>query len=78
MRMREMPASTAELLGQAIRQSRRESGLTQREAAAYCNVSLPFLNEVEQGKPTARIGMVLEVCARFGIEIRAVLPAAPE
>ena len=76
--MRELDASNAELLGKAIRLSRKESGLTQREAAAYCNVSLPFLNEVEQGKPTARIGLVLEVCARFGIEIRAVLPAAPE
>lgn len=73
--MRESLATTSNQLGKLIRQIRKESGLTQREAAAYCNVSLPFLNEVEQGKATARIGMVLEVCARFGIELRARLPA---
>lgn len=30
---------------------------------------VPFLNQVEQGKPTAQIGKVLEVCRRLGIEI---------
>ncbi len=41
---------------------RKESGLTQRDAAGLCNVSLPFLNQVEQGKSTAQIGKVLDVC----------------
>ncbi|MFZ9735302.1 MAG: helix-turn-helix domain-containing protein [Burkholderiaceae bacterium] len=40
-------------LGEILRAIRKESGLTQRDAAALCNVSLPFLNELEQGKPTA-------------------------
>lgn len=38
------------------------------------NVSLPFLNQVEQGKSTAQIGKVLDVCQRFGIEIVFKLP----
>ncbi|MDO8891087.1 MAG: hypothetical protein Q7V00_04515 [Sulfurimicrobium sp.] len=38
------------------------------------NVSLPFLNQVEQGKRTAQIGKVLDVCLRFGIELILRLP----
>ena len=53
---------------------RKESGLTQRDAAGLCNVSLPFLNQVEQGKPTAQIGKVLAVCQRYGVEVAFRLP----
>ena len=42
------------------------------------NVSLPFLNQVEQGKPTAQIGKVLEVCRRHGVEVIFHLPAKPD
>ena len=61
-------------LGRIIRAIRRESGLTQRDAAALCNVSLPFLNGLERGKATAQIGKVLSVCQRFGIDVRLKLP----
>lgn len=37
--------------------------------------SMPFLNQIEQGKPTAQIGKVLEVCRRHGIEVVFRLPA---
>jgi transcriptional regulator with XRE-family HTH domain len=57
-----------------VRTVRKESGLTQRDAAALCNVSLPFLNGLERGKATAQVGKVLAVCQRFGIEIRVILP----
>lgn len=69
-------SSVAEL-GKIIRAVRKESGLTQRDAAALCNVSLPFLNSLEQGKATAQIGKVLSVCSRFGIEFRLRLPGGP-
>ncbi|MDP2961362.1 MAG: helix-turn-helix domain-containing protein [Sulfurimicrobium sp.] len=61
-------------LGAMLRMLRKESGLTQRDAAGLCNVSLPFLNQVEQGKSTAQIGKVLDVCQRLGIEIVFKLP----
>ncbi|MDO9189283.1 MAG: helix-turn-helix domain-containing protein [Thiobacillus sp.] len=61
-------------LGAMLRMLRKESGLTQRDAAGLCNVSLPFLNQVEQGKRTAQIGKVLDVCLRFGIELILRLP----
>lgn len=68
--------TSVEELGQTLRRVRKESGLTQKDAAALCNVSLPFLNGLEQGKPTAQIGKALAVCARFGIEIHMVLPGS--
>jgi transcriptional regulator with XRE-family HTH domain len=74
MASREVGISSVGELGKIIRAVRRESGFTQRDAAALCNVSLPFLNALERGKPTAQIGKVLAVCSRFGIEIRLRLP----
>lgn len=65
-------------LGAMIRRVRKESGLTQRNAAALCNVSLPFLNSLEQGKESAHLGKTLAVCARFGIEVRLIAPNSHE
>lgn len=74
MPAREMSVTTIADLGNMVRKVRKESGLTQRDAAALCNVSLPFLNGLERGKATAQIGKVLAVCQRFGIEVRLILP----
>jgi HTH-type transcriptional regulator / antitoxin HipB len=74
---REVVITSIRELGDILRRVRKESGLTQRDAAALCNVSLPFLNGLEQGKATAQIGKVLSVCQRFGIEISMRLPMAP-
>ncbi|MBI3902480.1 MAG: helix-turn-helix domain-containing protein [Nitrosomonadales bacterium] len=71
---REVDVSSIAELGKILRLVRKESGLTQRDAAALCNVSLPFLNGLERGKPTAQVGKVLSVCNRFGIEVRLRLP----
>ena len=74
MAAREMGITTIAELGNMVRTVRKESGLNQRDAAALCNVSLPFLNGLERGKATAQVGKVLAVCQRFGIEIRVILP----
>lgn len=70
----ELGVSSVAELGRIIRVVRKESGFTQRDAAALCNVSLPFLNALERGKPTAQIGKVLSVCSRLGIEIWLRVP----
>jgi transcriptional regulator with XRE-family HTH domain len=75
---REVSISSIRELGVTLRRVRKESGLTQRDAAALCNVSLPFLNGLERGKATAQIGKVLIVCQRFGINVRLRLPMAPD
>lgn len=74
MAHKEISISSVLELGKVVRAVRKESGLTQREAAALCNVSLPFLNGLERGKATAQIGKVLLVCRRFGIDVRLALP----
>ena len=74
MERREVSIASVLELGNILRAVRKESGLTQRDAAALCNVSLPFLNSLEQGKATAQIGKVLSVCHRFGIDVRLRLP----
>ena len=74
MAFREVDISSIAELGKILRLVRKESGLTQRDAAALCNVSLPFLNGLERGKPTAQVGKVLSVCNRFGFEVRLRLP----
>ena len=74
---REISITSIRELGDTVRRVRKESGLTQRDVAALCNVSLPFLNGLEQGKVTAQIGKVLTVCQRFGIDVRLSLPMAP-
>lgn len=75
MAIREVNIASVVELGAVLRAMRKESGLTQRDAAALCNVSLPFLNSIEQGKPTAQIGKVMAVCSRFGIAIQLKLPS---
>jgi transcriptional regulator with XRE-family HTH domain len=75
--VREVSLTSISELGKVVRRVRKESGLTQKDAAALCNVSLPFLNGLEQGKSTAQVGKVLAVCQRFGIDLRLILPMAP-
>lgn len=74
MTQREVSIASVAELGKLVRAMRKESNLTQRDAAALCNVSVPYLNGLERGKVTAQIGKVLSVCQRFGIEIKLVLP----
>jgi HTH-type transcriptional regulator/antitoxin HipB len=52
---REISITSIRELGDTVRRVRKESGLTQRDAAALCNVSLPFLNGLEQGKSPPRL-----------------------
>lgn len=56
-------------LGQMVRTKRKADGLTQADAAALCNVGVRFLGEVENGKPTAEIGKVLDVLHGLGLEL---------
>lgn len=56
-------------IGRALRAARKAQGLTQREFADISGVGVRFLSELERGKPTAEVGLVLEVLADAGYEI---------
>jgi HTH-type transcriptional regulator / antitoxin HipB len=60
-------------LGRYIRDQRREAALTQIELAARAAVSRRWLSDLEAGKSTAEVGLVLKVVAALGlmVDIRA-------
>jgi len=74
MPMSRHPLSSPGELGRLIRAVRITSGLTQADTAALCDVSAPFLSELERGKPTARLEPILKVCAGLGIRLEALSP----
>ena len=61
---------TPEEIGAAIRARRKALGLTQEDVAAQTGLSRPTVGAIEGGKDTAQIGIVLQVCADLGLEIR--------
>ena len=71
---RSILVDSAAALGRCIRAVRVAAGLRQADAAHLCGVSVPFLNKLEQGKPTARLDGVLKVCRGLGIGIEVVPP----
>ena len=56
-------------IGQQIRQRRKESGLTLKDAAGLAGVGVRFLSELERGKATLQIGLAIEVLQLFGLEL---------
>ncbi len=66
-----MKITTAEVLGNIIRQKRKADGLTLEEAAAVCGVSYAFFSALENGKESVRLNKVLQVLATLGIDLEA-------
>lgn len=56
-------------IGRLIREKRKESGVTQEQAAALLGVGVRFLSELERGKPTAELGKVLHVLDKLGLSV---------
>lgn len=61
--------------GKAIRDARKQAALTQAEAAALCDVSVPFFSHLENGKATIQLGKALHVASQLGLQFTA--QAAP-
>jgi HTH-type transcriptional regulator / antitoxin HipB len=53
-------------LGQAVRAARKRLALTQPRLALAAGVGVRFIVELESGKPTVRLGSVLQVLAALG------------
>jgi y4mF family transcriptional regulator len=56
-------------LGQVVRERRKQQGATQAEFASLCGVGVRFISDLENGKPTAQIGKVLQVIQSLGLEL---------
>ena len=61
--------STAAEVGALVRAARQASGADQATAAGLAGVGTRFLGDVERGKPSVRLGLVLAVLDRLGLEV---------
>nr|WP_281250219.1 helix-turn-helix domain-containing protein [Litoreibacter ascidiaceicola] len=52
-----------------MRARRRALGLQQSDLAMQSGVSLPIVSAIENGKDTARIGLVLQLCQDIGLRL---------
>ena len=59
-------------LGLAIHAARTQSGLTQEEAALFCNISKQTYVGIELGKEGTAIGSILEVARNMGVALFVV------
>ena len=56
-------------LGNAIRTRRKELNYTQGYISEITGLSISFLSDLENGKPTAEIGKTIEVINLLGLDI---------
>jgi len=57
-------------LGRSLRMARKALGLTQADLALAAGVGLRFVVELEAGKPTVRLGLVLRVIDALGVSLQ--------
>jgi y4mF family transcriptional regulator len=58
-----------ETIGELVRTVRKQAGADQATAAGLAGVGIRFFGDLERGKPTLRLGMVLSVLDRLGLEL---------
>ncbi len=56
-------------LGDLIRNTRKQQGLTQQELAGICGVGVRFVRELEHGKQSCHMGKALWVIKMLGIQV---------
>lgn len=63
-------ADDPKAFGRVFKRRRRQLGMTQAEAAAMCRVGTRFLSDLENGKATLHLGLVLRVLKAVGLTVR--------
>ena len=64
-----MKISDSKSLGGAIRTRRKELGYTQQYIADFTGLSVSFLSELENGKPTAEMEKALKVINILALDL---------
>lgn len=70
----QLPIHSVSDLGMAIRAVRKEQGLRQDDTAGSAGVGHVFLRDVERGKETVQLGLVLKVLDELGIGLSIDVP----
>jgi HTH-type transcriptional regulator / antitoxin HipB len=65
---------TPQQIGQIIRRTRKDLGVTQRDLALTSGTGLRFIIELEKGKETCEIGKALTVLQTLGIKLTLTPP----
>jgi y4mF family transcriptional regulator len=65
---------TPEKIGELVKSTRKNMGVTQKELAMTSGTGLRFIIEMEKGKPTCQLGKVLTVLHTLGIKIEVIPP----
>jgi predicted transcriptional regulator len=65
-------------LGLAVRAVRRTSDVRLDDLAATACVSKQFASDVERGKPSVQLGLVLKLLSELGIPIMLDIPSSAE
>jgi transcriptional regulator with XRE-family HTH domain len=71
-----MLAPSVKELGLVIRAARRSSKVRLDDLAAMAGVSKQFVSDVERGKSTVQLGLVLKLLAELGIPLTLDIPKA--
>jgi len=64
-----MNKSSLNILGEVIKNERKQRKLTQDQLANLSATSINFISQIERGKKTAQIGKVLTVLQVLGIQL---------
>ena len=62
-------------IGELIRDTRKQLGVTQKNLALTSGTGLRFVIELEKGKPTCEIGKTLTILQTLGITMTLTPPA---
>jgi HTH-type transcriptional regulator/antitoxin HipB len=71
-----MTIQTTRDLGAAIRQARKEQGLSQGALAKAVRVHQPKISAIERGAPGVRVGLVLRILRALNLSLTLTAPAA--
>lgn len=69
-----VPISSVQNAGAAIRTMRKRAGIRIDDFAQIAGVSKQFMTDVENGKDTVRMGMVLSLLQRMSVHVSLDLP----
>ena len=64
-----MKITDSKSLGQAIRTRRKELGYTQGYLSNFTGLSITFISDVENGKPTAEIEKTIRLINILGLDL---------
>jgi len=65
-------------LGLVLRAVRRHSGVRLDDLAGTARVSKQFASDVEHGKPTVQLGLVLQLLSELGVPLSVDIPTEVE